>query len=139
MSFVIIGDHDRIRHGLSNDFVSVILDGEDDLKPKFLILMSAIASNPHGKLNLQGPFRKCRWGVWVIAGDSALAVLCRFGPLLDFIRVEDNDTLLLVLLKQFLFIRLLLLLARRPFSLSLYASGTNLDFSALQWLLLIVL
>lgn len=56
--FMIVGNHDRVGHSLGNNFVCVILDGEDDSETKFLILVSAVASNTHGKLNLLGSLGK---------------------------------------------------------------------------------
>ena len=44
---MIIGDHYRICKGLSNEFIPMVLDCEDDLESHLLVLMSAIASNPH--------------------------------------------------------------------------------------------
>ena len=52
--FMIVGNHDRIGHALSDNAIAVVLDGEDDLKAKFFVLVPAIASNPHRQLNLHG-------------------------------------------------------------------------------------
>jgi hypothetical protein len=99
MSFMIISDHDRVRHGLSHNLIGMVLDGEDDLKPKLFVLVSAIASDAHWKLNLHRSLGKQRWWVGLKSRNTGWRVPRRFGPFFDFICVEDNDTLLLVLLK----------------------------------------
>lgn len=58
MSFVIVSDHDRICHRLSNDLICMVFDGEDDLKAELFILMSTITGNPHRKLDLHGSLWK---------------------------------------------------------------------------------
>lgn len=139
MSFVIVSDHDRVRHCLSNNLVCVVLDGKDNLKSELLVLMPAIASDTHRKLNLPGSLWK-RWqrlrGMRV---NTVSRILCRFGPLFDLICVEYNHTPLFVLLKHFLLIWLLLFLSRSSLSLSLYTAGAYLDFSSIQRLLFVIL
>ena len=137
MCFVIIGDHDRIGHGLSDDLAHVVRDGKDDLKSELLILMSAVTRNTHGKLNLHCFAPRGHLGISLRAPGSR--VIGRFGPLFDLIRIEDDDSLLLVFLKQFFLIGLLLLLSRCALALSLYTARAYSDLTAIEWFLLFLL
>lgn len=58
MCLMVVGDHDRVGHGLSYNLVCMVLDREDDLETKFLVLVSTITGDTHGKLNLLGSLGK---------------------------------------------------------------------------------
>ena len=103
MRLMIVGDHDRICEGLSNNSLPVIFDCEDDLKAQLLVLMPTIASDTHWQFHLHGT---C-W-LWLRAGRLILGDL---GPLLDLVRIEDNDTPFFISLEYLFFFGLLLLLS----------------------------
>jgi hypothetical protein len=135
MGLVIIGDHDGIGQGLRNHVVSKVLDGEDDLKAQFLVLVTTIASNAHGQLDLH---RGC-WVCWRSrCACSSCRVLGDLCPFFDFIGVEDNDSSLLVSLEQLFLVRLLLFLARCSFPLSLNATNADPDLAAIQGLVFVI-
>lgn len=62
-------------------------------------------------------------------------VFRRLTPLLDLICIENNDSLLLVLLEQFIFLWFSLLLPGGTLSLALYASTADLYVSAVRRLI----
>ena len=138
MSLVIIGNHYGVCHGLGNHLFELIFDGEDYLKPEFLVLMTTIASDTHGKFDLHGSFGKCWWWISLMPQETVRCILCRLGPLFDLICVEYNNALLFVLLKHFFLVWLLLLLSRSSLSFSLNTSRTDLDLAAVQRFLFII-
>jgi hypothetical protein len=114
---VIIGDHDRGREGLDKQAAEMIGQGEDDLEPLLFGVMAAVAGNPHGRLHLPETPR-ARLG----------RVLDR--PILDLVRVEDDDPSVLVPLPRCLIFGVLALFPRRPFRLPAYAVLADLDFAS---------
>jgi len=132
---VIVGDHDRVGHGLGDDFISIIFDGEDDLEAHLFILMSTIAGYAHGKFDLNGSCGRLA----IRPFDRAGCILRgSINPFLDLICVENDHSPFFIPLKHFLFLRLLLFLSRRPFSFALYTASTNADLPSIQRLVLIV-
>jgi hypothetical protein len=96
------------------------------LKTQLLILVSAVASNPHGQFDLHRARRKngCRqfriWG------------LLRLYPIFKLRGIEHDDSLVLVFLKQFIFLGLPLLLSRGSFPFPLDTASANFHFTAVQ-------
>lgn len=136
MSFVVVCDHDRISHSLSDNLSGMILDGEDDSKSEFLILMSTVACNSHRQLYLHGAWRK---RLSSFRGAWNWAVLHWFCPLLNLICVEYNHTFLLIFLKQLFLVWFLLLFTRGSFPFPLDAPRTYANFAAIQRFLFIIL
>ena len=119
MGFVIVGDHDCVRHGLCNDLLSEIFDGENNLKAQFLVLVSTIASDTHRQLDMHGS-RRTRRGC--CSTDDRRRLLSSVRPVFDLAGIEHDHPFLLILLECFLLIRFLLLLSRRSLPLPLNAA-----------------
>ena len=96
MGFMVVGDHDGAGHPLSNQAVLIILDREDDLEPEFLILVTAVACNPHWGIHLHGTVRD-EW-LFTVSSRFRGRLACRCLPVLDLLRVEDNDAFGFVLI-----------------------------------------
>ena len=133
MGFVVVGNHDGVCQSLRDDLVPAVFDREYYLETHFLVLVTTIACDAHGKFNLhssrlRGP----------IPGFVAGCLSRNFDPFLDFIGVEDDDSPLFVFLEELFFLWLFLLLPRSPFPLTLNAARANLDLTAIQRLVLII-
>jgi hypothetical protein len=117
---VVVGNHDRRRQGLSNDLAAMVCQREYYLESQLLGMVSAVAGNPHGRLHLKvRPRAKFR------------GVLQR--PVLDLVRVKDDDSSRLVVYPSHLIIRVLELFAPGPFALPPYALITDVDVATVLW------
>jgi hypothetical protein len=133
VGLVIVRDHDGVCDCLGNDIIHMVFDCENDLETELFILVPAVACNSHWKLDLH-----CSSGNNWRRGISIAwhGMLGGFRPIFDLVGVEDDDSLLLVLLKQLVFLGFSLLLSKRALPFTLYASSTDFHLPAIQGLVI---
>lgn len=119
---VVVGYHDGRRHGLGDDAVIPIFDGKDDLEAHLLGVMSAVASNSHGAIDLQ-------------ASDTT-GVGARL-PFFDFFGVEDDDSPILVFPPHLFLLGLLDLLPASSLTLARDAPLADADLTTVCRLVLL--
>jgi hypothetical protein len=131
MGLVVIRDHDRIRDRLGNDIIPMILQGEDNLESLLLVLVPTVAGYSHRQLDLHAPgnLRHLRFG----SGRFRW-----FGPVFQLIGIEDDHTLVFMLLKQLVLFRFPLLLSKGAFPFTLYATITDLHLTPFERLILLL-
>ena len=79
------------------------------LKTQLLILVSAVASNPHRQFDLHRARRNIRCGQFRISTERALLRLC---PIFKLRSIEQDDSLVLIFLQQFILLGLSLLVSQ---------------------------
>lgn len=129
MRLMIVCNHDRRGDLLSNELVLVVLNCKDDLKSKFLILVSTVACDPHGCIYLIGTVGD-KW-LCSIACGVGRRLTCRCLPVLDFVSIENNHPLCFIFVPRFFLFYLLDLLPCCSLSLSRYATSTDFHITTI--------
>src|SRR5438034_11839916 len=99
------------------------------LKTQLLILVSAVASNPHRQFDLHRARRNIRCGQFRISTERALL---RLYPIFKLRSIEHDDSLVLIFLEQFIFLGLSLLLSRSSFPFPLDTTCANFNFTTIH-------
>ncbi len=115
---MVVGDHDGIREGLGDDAVLMVLDGEYDLEAHLLLVVTAVAGYPHGRVDEAVARAVSRAG----AGVGIVRSGWRGLPILYLVGVEDDDPPLLVLPPFLFLVGFLGLLPVGALPLPLYAA-----------------
>ena len=130
MRFVVVSNHDSGRDSLCNHSVLPILDREYNLKSCLLILVPAVACDPHRSIHLNCSRVHVR--LWTVTGSLGWRLRRRCLPLLYFLGVKDNDTLGFILVPGLLLFDLLDLLPCSTLALPSDAARTYLNVSSTE-------
>jgi hypothetical protein len=111
---MIISYHDGRRYPLGNEVAHMVLECDDDLKPRLLTMMTTVASNSHRSVNLHSPFRDC-----ATEETSSCRVShdrCNSLPVFNLVGVEDNGSLLFISVPELILLWFFVLLPTSTFS-----------------------